>query len=250
MMGLVALLLVNAAVVLGTRWLAARVLGVRGVSFWPRAAGAGSPLAWWKPLAAVAMTACAAYLVAAAWFAAGYVAGGLDTLTTDTQVRPVAGRPAAQAGLQEGDRVVRVAGREVTSWRELAAAIGSHPGERIALEVRRDGQTVTLDAVVGGDGVLGVTPMKLHREVGAAEGAARGLATPWKVFANFASGLSGVVRGQVSGPIALSRNGGDDGTSADLLYQLGVRDTPYELPFAVLVAFLVRVRRNGASPRL
>ncbi|MBZ0119309.1 MAG: RIP metalloprotease RseP [Sandaracinaceae bacterium] len=53
-------------------------------------------------------------------------------------------RPA-DGVLEAGDRVVAVNGDEVETFYELARAIGDHPGERVELEVERDGERQTVE---------------------------------------------------------------------------------------------------------
>jgi len=58
--------------------------------------------------------------------------------------------PAAEAGLQEGDRILAVEGESVDKWQDLSRIIGSSYGEKIALAVERNGQhkTIKLTPVV------------------------------------------------------------------------------------------------------
>jgi putative serine protease PepD len=61
-----------------------------------------------------------------------------------------AGAPAATAGLQVGDRIKSVAGEEVASPDDVAAAIqDKRPGERVKIVVTRGGSEQTLDVVLG-----------------------------------------------------------------------------------------------------
>jgi putative serine protease PepD len=64
------------------------------------------------------------------------------------------GTPAAAAGLQKGDVVTSVDGKQITDGISLIVAIRSHqPGETVTLEVQRSGKDkrveVTLDGKVG-----------------------------------------------------------------------------------------------------
>jgi len=57
-----------------------------------------------------------------------------------------AGGRAEKAGLQKGDRLVSVAGKTLTAWDDFATAIRGNPGQAIEIQVRRDGQALTLTA--------------------------------------------------------------------------------------------------------
>jgi putative serine protease PepD len=59
------------------------------------------------------------------------------------------GSPAAQAGIRAGDVIVAVGGTTVQTPDDVAAAIQDRrPGERVTVEVRRNGQTQTLDVTL------------------------------------------------------------------------------------------------------
>lgn len=55
------------------------------------------------------------------------------------------GSAADVAGLEEGDRVVAIDGKRITYWDQLATLARGAPGETLAFEVERDGETLTLD---------------------------------------------------------------------------------------------------------
>jgi serine protease Do len=59
-------------------------------------------------------------------------------------------QPAARAGIQAGDVVVRVDGKEVTPEQTLSFIVANTaPGKRIPIELIRDGRRLTVNAVVG-----------------------------------------------------------------------------------------------------
>jgi putative serine protease PepD len=60
------------------------------------------------------------------------------------------GTGAAKAGLQSGDVITAVDGKNITSSQELRAVIAAHkPGDTITLTIRRSGSTKTLDVTLG-----------------------------------------------------------------------------------------------------
>jgi putative serine protease PepD len=60
------------------------------------------------------------------------------------------GTPAAKAGIKAGDVITKVDGTSVGSSDELQQAIdGRKPGDRVTLEIRRGGKTVTVHVTLG-----------------------------------------------------------------------------------------------------
>lgn len=52
--------------------------------------------------------------------------------------------PAAQAGIQKGDRIVAVDGQAVTAWDDLSSAIKQSGGQPLALRVQRSGKEMAM----------------------------------------------------------------------------------------------------------
>jgi regulator of sigma E protease len=81
---------------------------------------------------------------------------GLQVVTREV----VEGSPAEEAGLKAGDRIVAVDGRPAVGVTKLSSYIGQRPGEKIDLEVIREGRKVTLtvvpEKVEQGTGRIGV----------------------------------------------------------------------------------------------
>jgi putative serine protease PepD len=82
----------------------------------------------------------------------GVVTGRVSPTTGDgavvRAVRP--GGPGARAGIQTGDVIVAINGRRVDDPSDVSAGIqGQAPGDIVTVQVRRDGQPVTLDVELG-----------------------------------------------------------------------------------------------------
>ncbi len=54
------------------------------------------------------------------------------------------GSPAEQAGIQRGDLILDVAGRQVDTWEDLFIAVGTRPDRDVLVTLRRAGQTRTV----------------------------------------------------------------------------------------------------------
>ncbi|MGD8627603.1 MAG: RIP metalloprotease RseP, partial [bacterium] len=90
------------------------------------------------------------------------------------------GGPAAEAGLQSGDRIVRVAGKDIDSWSSLSDAIGGSPNKEIKIEWERSGETHS--SVITPIDLKGVGKIEIYgavekRKVGPGEALKRGLDT-------------------------------------------------------------------------
>lgn len=109
------------------------------------------------------------------------------------EVRP--GFPAAEAGLQPGDRVAALDGQPIETWDELAEAISGRAGEAITLTIERGGSrldvSVTPRAEVERDalgnetrvGRIGIATAtaQVYEPLDPLAALGRGLATTWDV---------------------------------------------------------------------
>jgi regulator of sigma E protease len=76
-------------------------------------------------------------LLAVVTFAFLFMLFGIPILTTRVDhVTP--GLPAAQAGVQKGDRIVAVDGQPIRNWEELANRIRGSQGQPLNLQIKRD----------------------------------------------------------------------------------------------------------------
>lgn len=113
---------------------------------------------YWIQILVIASGALFNFLIAIFLFAAMFIYGipGYPTTTID-KVLP--GTAAEQAGIQPGDRVLRVDSVEINQWSELVDYVSKRKGKEITLEVERSGKKIALTARIGerdGNGFLGV----------------------------------------------------------------------------------------------
>jgi regulator of sigma E protease len=83
---------------------------------------------------------------------------GLDWATSTVVGKVLIGLPAYQAGLRDGDEIVAIDGRHVSTWTELSTLMRSKPDADRVLTVRRNGRTFDLPVHTTPDGVIGVSP--------------------------------------------------------------------------------------------
>ncbi len=140
----------------------------------------------------------------------------------------VAGKPAATAGLEEGDLITAVGEEPLPSWDALVTAVESHVGQPMRLTVDRGGQTVEIEVTPAEEevpdpltgevrkvGRIGIGP-KLDRrrtELGVVASITGGAAQTWDNGLRVLAFLKGMILGQVSpkqlgGPILIGQASG------------------------------------------
>jgi len=178
----------------------------------------------WQRFLVVLAGPVANFLLAIAIFAAFFAIAGTPRNNVVSQIMP--GSAAAAAGIQPGDRIVSVDDRETPTFDDIANVVLIRPGERVPVEVERNGQRQELSVKLGASektdptgrtmrvGVLGVLstttigePVPIYRAIPmATDQTVRLTGAIW-------DGLVQLVRGQVSpkqlgGPIAIARVAG------------------------------------------
>ncbi|WP_304164373.1 sigma E protease regulator RseP [Lonsdalea britannica] len=147
---------------------------------------------------------------------------------------------AEKAGLQAGDRIVKVDGQLVSRWQQFVIAVREHPGERVELSVEREGETVSIaltpdsktvgkDRIEGFAGVIPrVTPLpeeyKTVRQYGPFSAVYEATDKTWQLMKLTVGMIGKLIAGDVklnnlSGPISIAQGAG---MSADygLIYYL------------------------------
>jgi membrane-associated protease RseP (regulator of RpoE activity) len=148
---------------------------------------------------------------------------GRATTTIDRTVPLSQGTPspAQTGGLQAGDEIVAVAGREVATFEELRAALADKGNRRITIEYLRDGErrsTTLTAASQDGRGFLGFQPSEETRRVGALTAVPRSVELFWDTTVATVKGLGGFVTGladRMSPPEPAPGGGGGGGEVRD-----------------------------------
>lgn len=88
-------------------------------------------------------------LAIVAFILLGFLQGGVGT--NDTVIGEViADSPAAQSGLQAGDKVISVDGTTIDTFEEMGAILTTHPDESVEMTIERDSQEQTLEVTPKG----------------------------------------------------------------------------------------------------
>ncbi len=116
--------------------------------------------------------------------------------------------PASAAGLQPGDRITKVGNQPVQFFHEFQQALQANKGKKIALQVERNGQPVTLNTTVDEDGTIGFYPRMLlpraTREYGLLASIPVGAEKAFGVITTNIKGFAKIFRAEVSPSKALS----------------------------------------------
>lgn len=138
-----------------------------------------------------------------------------------------ANSPASDAGLQAGDRIVKVDGQPLTQWQSFAAQVRDNPRKNMALDVERNGEIVALnltpEAKPGNEaeGFAGVIPRviplpdeyKTVRQYGPFAAIGEASVKTWQLMKLTVSMLGKLITGDVklnnlSGPISIAQGAG------------------------------------------
>jgi regulator of sigma E protease len=187
----------------------------------------------WQRFLVVLAGPLANFILAIAIFATFFATVGAPTSSVVGEVLKKS--PAAQAGIQRGDRILSLAGRSTPTFADLFNATAVRPGETVNIVVQRGDATSQLQVKLGSDtslraangepirrGVLGITPstqqlqpMPIARAVPAAVNQTA------RLTGAIVDTVGQMIRGyvspkQIGGPISIARVAGDVATLGPL----------------------------------
>jgi regulator of sigma E protease len=135
---------------------------------------------------------------------------------------------ASKAGLQAGDRIVKVNGALINQWTDFVSLVRDNPGQSLAVEVERQGHTLSLTLIpdtnpgkAKAEGFAGVVPKviplpdeyKTVRQYGPFVAAAEATGKTWQLMKLTVNMLGKLITGDVklnnlSGPISIAQGAG------------------------------------------
>ncbi|MCW5838076.1 MAG: site-2 protease family protein [Labilithrix sp.] len=167
----------------------------------------------WARIVTIAAGPLANYLFASVLMFFGFLLGGNQIVDeTSMRVNIAPEGPAAQAGVQKGDRIVAVNGEGIRDWDHLKQVVGAHPGEKVDVEIER-GDTklhvfpTPLAAEGDTKGKILVGPYTAWQPVTAGQAAVLSVTEPPKVVYNLVKGLARMIAGkekpELAGPVGI-----------------------------------------------
>lgn len=151
------------------------------------------------------------FLLAAAIFAALFYYAGVPS-QEPVIGEILAGKPAAEAGLMPGDRIISVDNNSIDSWSAVVREIRARPQQTISLLVERDGERLqfhiqTLVDEVTGEGFIGIGPQSITGAFWVS--IVKGLEQTWWFIDFIVSSLvlmvTGKIAAQGAGPLGIAQ---------------------------------------------
>jgi regulator of sigma E protease len=143
---------------------------------------------------------------------------GINQPSTESLLGQVfAGRPADQAGLQTGDRIVAIDGMAIQTWQDFVSKINSNPGNKLVLTVQRKGQELLIAVTPELDpnlqrGLIGVAPHMIQLKPTILQSAGYAISQTVFIIKEMLRGLlnmfSGLAPADVAGPIGVAQMAG------------------------------------------
>lgn len=136
---------------------------------------------------------------------------------------------ASNAGLQAGDRIVKVDGELLTSWMAFVTLVRDNPGQELALDIERQGSPLSLTLIPDtksgssgkAEGFAGVVPKiiplaeeyKFLRQYGPFNAVIEATAKTWQLMKLTVSMLGKLITGDIklnnlSGPVSIAQAAG------------------------------------------
>ena len=148
-----------------------------------------------------------------------FVVSGIDQPVNENIIGDVIhGKPAAQAGLLPGDRILSINGEKISTFDGLVASLAKYPNEQVTLEVQRDGKVSEYKIVSEYSEefkrpLIGVYPQFVKQSLSIFDAAKLSIAYTKNVMVGMINGLvkifSGNAPADVSGPIGVAQMAGE-----------------------------------------
>ncbi len=167
----------------------------------------------WARIVTISAGSLSNYFFASILMFFGFLLGGNQIVDETTmRVNTAPEGPAAQAGVQKGDRILSVNGQSISDWDQLKKVVGGHAGEKIDLEIERGSEhfhvtPTPISAEGDTKGKILVGPYTAWQPVTVGQAALLSVTEPPKVVYALVKGLARMVtfkdKPELSGPVGI-----------------------------------------------
>lgn len=167
----------------------------------------------WARLLVIAAGSISNVLLAFFIFVGAFLYAGYQTFPNLPVVGTVlAGTSAEKQGIEAGDKIVSVAGKEVNTWTDIGKITKDLDTRIVPVKVSHEGEEKTLTIMMtdgdGGRPIIGISPYLEHHQVGVGEAFLMGGERCVFLLKMMVTGLADMITGHeadVAGPIGVAR---------------------------------------------
>ena len=126
-----------------------------------------------------------------------------------------AGNPAAEAGIQQGDRILTINGQSIQEWKDITQSLQGHSNHVVSVTLDRKGEIISTTVIPresGDRAVIGINPVMGVKQYGIGESAVYAVTHTGSTIMEMLQGLWNIVtghsKGDVAGPIGVAQMAG------------------------------------------
>ena len=126
-----------------------------------------------------------------------------------------AGNPAAEAGIQQGDRILTINGQPIQEWKDISQSLQGHSNHVVSVTLDRKGEIISTTVIPresGDRAVIGINPVMDVKQYGIGESAVYAVTHTGSTIMEMLQGLWNIVtghsKGDVAGPIGVAQMAG------------------------------------------
>ena len=127
----------------------------------------------------------------------------------------VAGNPAAEAGIQQGDRIITINGQSIQEWKDISQSLQGHSNHVVSVTLDRKGEIISTTVIPresGDRAVIGINPVMDVKQYGIGESAVYAVTHTGSTIMEMLQGLWNIVtghsKGDIAGPIGVAQMAG------------------------------------------
>ena len=125
------------------------------------------------------------------------------------------GNPAAEAGIQQGDRILTINGQPIQEWKDITQSLQGHSNHVVSVTLDRKGEIISTTVIPresGDRAVIGINPVMDVKQYDIGESAVYAVTHTGSTIMEMLQGLWNIVtghsKGDVAGPIGVAQMAG------------------------------------------